>query len=112
MLGFGLISGVVKVFLVSALSLARNRPGTTRPDDEMGSQIGHVNSPRACTSTCLDRDERPRDQFKITFRHQDGSFLVDFLANERELTKKTFTTPLISPNPNILCEIHFPWSSL
>ena len=32
------------------------RPGTARPDDEMGSHIGHLTSPRdqrACTSTCF-----------------------------------------------------------
>ena len=39
------------------------------------------------------------------------SFLVDFLANERELRRKTFTAPCTSPNPDTLCEIHFPVSS-
>ena len=38
-------------------------------------------------------------------------FLVDFLANEREPTGKTFTTPLTSPNPNIYVKFIFPWSS-
>ena len=87
-----------------------NRLGTTRPDDEMGSQIGHVTSPhdhRACISTCLDSDEKSNDQFEIPFRHQGASFLVDFLAKKRELTGKTFTTPLTSPNPNIYVKVHF-----
>ena len=47
MLGFGLVSGVVKVFPVSSLSLARKTTmstSTMRPDDEMGSQIGRVTS--------------------------------------------------------------------
>ena len=33
---------------------------------------------------------------------------VVFLANEEELTGKTFTTSLNTTNPNTLCEIHFP----
>ena len=111
MLGFGLVSGVVKVFPVSSLSLVRNRPGTTRLDDEMGSQIGRVTSHRGKDPYLYrhtNREERSRDQFEIPFRRRAASFLVDFLANERELTRKTFTTSLASPNPNILCEIHFP----
>ena len=46
----------------------------------MGSQIGHVTSPRdgrACTSSCLDREERSRD------------------------LRSLFVTPLASPSPNI-----------
>ena len=42
-----------------------------------------------------------RSHFVIRLRCDPFS-LVDFLANERELTGKTFTTPLTSPNPNIL----------
>ena len=55
-----------------------------------------------------DREERSRDQFEIPFRHQGVSLMVDFLAKKRELTKKTFTTPLTSPNPNIYVKLHFP----
>ena len=107
MVGFGLVSGVVKVFLVSFLFLGKkNWPGTTRPDDEMRSLIiGRVTYHRGQDKylyTHDDRKERSRDQFEIPFRHQGTSFLVDFLAKERELTKKTFTTPLTSPNPNVL----------
>ena len=85
----------------------------------IGSQIGHVTFPldrRAWiqvhafiqfmnTSTCIDRDgrlrKRSRDRFEIQFRPQSVSFLVDFLAKKRELTKKTFPTPLVNSNPNI-----------
>ena len=112
-LGFGLVSGVAKVFPVSSVSLARKSSSTTRPDDEMGSQIGHVTSRRGQDMYTTDREERPRDQFEIQFRHQVASCVVDFPADERELTGKTFTIPLTctSPNPNMYVKFIFPWSS-
>ena len=82
-----------------------------RPDDEMGSQIGHVTSRRGKNIYLYmhtDREERSCDQFQIPFRHPGASFLVDFLAKKRGLTKKTFTTPLTSPNPNIYVKFIFP----
>ena len=50
-------------------------------------------------------------RLEIPFRHPHAScsfFLVDFLAKERELTGKTFTTPFTSPNPNIYVKFIFP----
>ena len=38
-------------------------------------------------------------------------YLVDFLANESELTGQTFTTPLTSPNPNLKVKFILMWSS-
>ena len=66
-------------------------------DDEMGSQIGHMTSRHGQDMYLYmhdDREERSRDQFEIPFCHQGTSFLVDFLVNQKELTGKTFTTPL------------------
>ena len=51
-----------------------------------------------------------RSHFVIRAR-RGRFFLFDFLANEREPTGKTFTTPLTSPNPNIYVKFIFPWSS-
>ena len=45
----------------------------TQPDDKMGSQTGHVTSARGRSCTCLDCDERSRDQFEIPFRHPAAS---------------------------------------
>ena len=56
-----------------------------RPDDEMGSQIGHVTSPHGKNMYLYmhtDREERSRDQFELPFRHQGASFVVDFLAKK------------------------------
>ena len=43
MLGFGLVSGVVKVFPVGSISVSekidQEETSTTRPDDEMGFQV-------------------------------------------------------------------------
>ena len=50
LLGFGLVSGVVKVPLVSSLFLARK--STRNNGGGMGSQIGHVTSRRGKTFTC------------------------------------------------------------
>ena len=71
-------------------------------------EIGHVTSRRGQDMYLYMHDgheERSRDQFEIPFLHQGA--LVDFLAKKRELTKKTFTTPLTSPNPNIYVKLHF-----
>ena len=79
-----------------------------RADDEMGS--GRVTSPRVRTCACLDCDERSCHQSEITFSHKAAScsFLPGrFLANERELTGKTFTMPLTSTNPNTCVLLNF-----
>ena len=64
------------------------------------------------------RPVRPSDgtvtRLEISFRHSGVScsfLLFDSLANEREPTGKTFTTPLTSPNTNIHVKFIFPWSS-
>ena len=60
---FGQVSGVVRGFAVS-FSLARKSTSRTRPDDEMGSQIGRV------TSRPDDRSRGGlRGQFEIPFHH-------------------------------------------
>ena len=86
MLGFELVSGVVKVFPVSFVSLAGNRPGTTLPNDEMASQVARVTSPRGQDMYLYmyaNHEERSRDQYEIPFRHRAASFLVDFLAKQK-----------------------------
>ena len=62
---------------------------------------------RAQFDAAIGRSGDLGSHFVIRARHA-RFFLVDFLANERELTGKTFTTPLTSPNPNIKYKIHFP----
>ena len=94
----------MKVFPVRCISLMRKSTSITWPDDEMGSQIGRVTYHRGQDMDTTNREERSRDRFKIPFRHLAAPCVVDFLADERELTGKTFTTPLISPNPNIYVE--------
>ena len=44
MLGFRQVSGVLKVFPVSSLLLARKSTSMARPDDEMGYQNGRATS--------------------------------------------------------------------
>ena len=74
---------------------------TTQPDDEMGSQIGRVTFRRSqdMKTYTIDHQERSHDQFEIPFFHQVALCVVDFLANEKEVTGKTFATPLTIPNP-------------
>ena len=61
MLVFGLVSGVVKVFLASFLSSVRkiDKEGTStaRPDDEIRSQIGRVTSRHGQDMYKYDRDK-------------------------------------------------------
>ena len=88
---------MVKVFLVSILFRSGgNRPATMRPDDEMGSQTGHVTSPHDRSCTCLHRDERSSDQFEIPFHHQAVPCRSIF-SLMKEKIGKTSTTPLTSP---------------
>ena len=100
MLGFGLVSCVVKVFMVSYLFLARKSTRNDVPWWRNGIVV-HVQV-HVLTATS-------HDQFEIPFRHQGASFVVDSLAKKRELTKQTF----ISRKPDIHVKFisRGPWTS-
>ena len=83
----------------------------TRPDKETVSQSCCVTSRCVHYMCTYDLEERSCDQFQIPFRPQAASCEIDFLADERELTRTIFTKPLTSPNRNIYVKFIFPWSS-
>ena len=161
MLGFGLVSGAVKVFLVSSLSLTRK--STTKKLNEhdasgwqngipirvtvsssdqtgLGRSLGcmrsieqsrvmpltnsllesHRDASASCcafahaqSSPTMGRSRDLGSHFVIQVRRA-RFFLVDFFRlrkkTDRNL-KKTFTTPLTSPNPNMYVKFIYPWSS-
>ena len=108
---------MVKVFLVSSLSLARNRPGRNKRDaawwrnwiSKCSLNLSfrsianvHLLTARSSHATTL------RSFFVISPHTRRARFLlVDFFADERELTGKTFSTKLTSPHPNIHVQFNF-----